>query len=60
MYIMENGVSGESTVDDDDRVRYFQKYLKEMLISIHRHKVNIKGYLLLSFIDSFEWASGYR
>ncbi|XP_047356137.1 myrosinase 1-like [Vespa velutina] len=59
MYITENGVSSENTINDDDRVRYYWKYLKEMLISIYRHKVNIKGYLLWSFIDSFEWTSGY-
>nr|XP_050854385.1 myrosinase 1-like [Vespula vulgaris] len=59
IYITENGVSGENTLDDDKRVRYYQKYLKEMLISIHRDKVNIKGYILWSLIDSFEWSSGY-
>ncbi|XP_046823275.1 myrosinase 1-like [Vespa crabro] len=59
MYITENDISSENTIDDDDRVRYYQKYLKEMLISIHHHKVNIKGYLLWYFIDSFEWTSGY-
>nr|KAF7422070.1 hypothetical protein H0235_009906 [Vespula pensylvanica] len=59
IYITENGVSDENTLDDDKRVTYYQKYLKEMLVSIHRDKVNIKGYTLWSLIDSFEWSSGY-
>ncbi|XP_015182011.1 PREDICTED: myrosinase 1-like [Polistes dominula] len=59
MYITENGVSGQNTPDDDHRVTYFEKYLKEMLICIHRDKVNIKGYLVWSFLDSLEWERGY-
>lgn len=59
MYITENGVSGNSSIDDDHRINYYQEYLKEMLVAINRDKVNIKGYLLWSFLDSFEWDRGY-
>ncbi|KAI4491153.1 hypothetical protein M0802_010374 [Mischocyttarus mexicanus] len=59
MYITENGVSGNNSLDDEQRINYFKNYLKEMLICIHRDKINIKGYLIWSFLDSFEWDRGY-
>ncbi|KAK2576538.1 hypothetical protein KPH14_005860 [Odynerus spinipes] len=59
MYVTENGVSGNSSTDDDHRVNFYEEYLKEMLIAINRDNVNVKGYLLWSFLDSFEWERGY-
>jgi beta-glucosidase len=46
-------------LDDPDRVAYFQLYLKQIL-KAKREGINIKGYLVWSLMDNFEWAEGYR
>ncbi|CAK9804963.1 Myrosinase 1 [Anthophora plagiata] len=60
MYITENGVSDYGTLDDDDRIFYFREYLKQMLLAIHVDGVNVKGYMLWSLLDNFEWDRGYN
>ncbi|KAG7204724.1 hypothetical protein KM043_005138 [Ampulex compressa] len=59
IYITENGVSDATELCDVDRIQYFQGYVKEMLLAINRDGVNVKGYLLWSLLDNFEWARGY-
>ncbi|KAG7204723.1 hypothetical protein KM043_005137 [Ampulex compressa] len=59
IYVAENGVSDASLFDDVNRIRYFQGYVREMLLAIHRDGVNVKGYMIWSFLDSFEWRPAY-
>lgn len=60
MYITENGVSDHGTLNDDDRIFYYREYLRQMLLAIHVDGVNVKGYMLWSLLDNFEWDRGYR
>ncbi|WP_053978017.1 GH1 family beta-glucosidase [Mangrovimonas xylaniphaga] len=61
--ITENGcayddqlVNGE--VNDEKRVEFFKGYLEECAKAIEEG-VNLTGYFAWSFMDNFEWASGY-
>ncbi len=63
IYITENGcaydnpvVDGE--VNDHDRIEFYSSYLEECANAIE-NGVNLKGYFAWSFMDNFEWASGY-
>lgn len=63
IYITENGcayddelVGGE--VNDTRRVDFYESYLEECANAIDGG-VNLKGYFAWSFMDNFEWASGY-
>lgn len=60
MYITENGVSDFGTINDDDRIFYYREYLKQMLLAIHEDGVDVKGYMLWSLLDNFEWQEGYQ
>ena len=64
IYITENGaafndiVNREGKVEDDERVDFLYHYL----LAVHRaiqEGVNVKGYLVWSLMDNFEWALGY-
>ncbi|KHN49035.1 Vicianin hydrolase [Glycine soja] len=66
VYITENGVA-ESKNDslainearkDGIRIRYHDGHLKSLLHAI-KDRVNVKGYYIWSFSDSFEWDAGY-
>ncbi|XP_033317128.1 myrosinase 1 [Bombus bifarius] len=59
MYITENGVSDHGALNDDDRIFYYREYLRQMLLAIHVDGVNVKGYMLWSLLDNFEWDRGY-
>jgi len=63
LYITENGcaydnplVDGE--INDHDRIAFYSSYLEECANAIDKG-VNLKGYFAWSFMDNFEWASGY-
>jgi beta-galactosidase len=61
--ITENGCSLEDRpeggkVDDPRRVSYLNAYLSESHRAI-QEGVKLKGYFLWSFMDNFEWASGF-
>ncbi len=63
VYLTENGCSCEDLlvngqVDDQDRIDYFEGYLQAGSQAI-QEGVNLKGYFAWSFMDNFEWASGY-
>ncbi|CAH1103793.1 unnamed protein product [Psylliodes chrysocephalus] len=72
--VKENKVnSNKTSIMKDANVTFYQdkewsktssdwlrKYLKAILESIHEDKVNIKGYAVWSFLDSFQWVAGYR
>ncbi|XP_057658553.1 myrosinase 1-like [Diorhabda carinulata] len=59
IFITENGFPDTGEINDVKRIQYLQKYLKAILESIHEDEVNIKGYTVWSFMDSFEWTAGY-
>ncbi len=64
LVITENGSayddvpSADGTIADHDRI----EYLRDHLHAVHRaisNGVDVRGYLLWSLIDNFEWAFGY-
>jgi beta-glucosidase len=62
--ITENGAAFDDKVikgrvEDDNRIRFFQKYLEQVLRA-KREGVKVEGYFAWSFTDNFEWAEGYR
>jgi beta-glucosidase len=64
IYITENGTAFEDKVEngevhDPQRTQYIKDYLKQVLRA-KNEGVNLKGYFVWSFIDNFEWDSGYK
>ncbi len=64
IYITENGCAYDDPIDtsgqinDQSRVDFYESYLEECAKAIELG-VNLKGYFAWSFMDNFEWASGY-
>lgn len=64
IYITENGAAyndyatPEGTVDDVERVGYLQAHF-EAVAKCLDDGLDIRGYYVWSFLDSFEWAEGY-
>ncbi|XBI67910.1 hypothetical protein VPH35_047181 [Triticum aestivum] len=60
IYIQENGhASSNDTLDDTDRVDYMKSYIGSALAAL-RNGANVKGYFVWSFVDVFEYLSGYQ
>ena len=65
LYITENGcamddvVAPDGTVDDQDRIAFYQGYLGACRDAI-ADGVDLRGYFAWSLMDNFEWASGYQ
>jgi beta-glucosidase len=65
IYITENGayfddaLSEDGKVHDDRRIEFLDGYIRAMWGAMHQG-VDIRGYFVWSFLDNFEWASGYR
>lgn len=64
IYITENGCAYpdeiiDGKVNDQDRLEFYKGYLKACQEAIESG-VNLKGYFAWSFMDNFEWASGYE
>ncbi|CEM31609.1 unnamed protein product [Vitrella brassicaformis CCMP3155] len=63
--VTENGMSDEdsndtaSLIDDQNRVWYYQEYLKEMAKAMLEGSVPVAGYFAWSLMDNFEWAEGF-
>ncbi|MBY8873011.1 beta-glucosidase [Micromonospora sp. PLK6-60] len=55
----EEGPDGTGWVADSDRVAYLDGHLRAAHAAIARG-VDLRGYLVWSFLDNFEWAEGYR
>ncbi|KAF2897128.1 hypothetical protein ILUMI_09049 [Ignelater luminosus] len=60
IYVTENGFSDDNkNLHDRGRVNYTTLYLSALLDAIYKDGVKVKGYAAWSFLDYFEWASGY-
>ncbi|KAG9156710.1 hypothetical protein Leryth_021975 [Lithospermum erythrorhizon] len=63
IYITENGMgdsnkSMKEYINDWQRVDFYYRHLSAIQNAI-RKGVKVKGFLLWSFLDTFEWGSGY-
>jgi beta-glucosidase len=64
IYITENGravydyVDPEGDVDDEERVAYLDAHFRAAHAAIEQG-VNLRGYMVWSLLDNFEWAEGY-
>ncbi len=63
IYITENGCAFDDKIEngvinDQARLDFVKGYLEECHKAI-LNGVNLKGYFVWSFMDNFEWASGY-
>ncbi|KAL5292525.1 LCT.2 family protein [Megaselia abdita] len=57
--ITESGVASNQGIEDDERVDYLNLYLEETLNAIE-DGANVKGYIVWSLMDSYEWKTGYQ
>ncbi len=64
IYVTENGGAfadaqgPDGTVDDQDRIALLQGYIGEIARAC-RDGVDVRGYMVWSLLDNFEWAHGY-
>lgn len=64
IYITENGmachdfVSMDGRVHDADRINFLDRYLAQVQRAVDEG-IGIKGFFLWTFMDNFEWSSGY-
>ncbi len=65
LYVTENGCALEDQLSEDGdkchdptRIEYLRAHLAQIKAAMD-DGVNVKGYMLWSFIDNFEWAKGY-
>ena len=65
VWITENGcstddtVAADGTVDDQPRISYLDGHIRAVREAIIAG-VDVRGYLVWSLIDNFEWAEGYH
>jgi beta-glucosidase len=64
IYITENGcavhdyVDPEGGVDDEERISYLDSHFRAAHAAMEQG-VDLRGYMVWSFLDNFEWAEGY-
>ncbi len=64
IYITENGravhdyVDPEGGVDDEERISYLNSHFRAAHAAMEQG-VDLRGYMVWSFLDNFEWAEGY-
>ncbi|KAJ4846228.1 hypothetical protein Tsubulata_035399 [Turnera subulata] len=65
IYVMENGIADEESefvediIHDRARIEYHDAHLGNLSMAMKEHNVSVKGYFAWSFMDNFEWSSGY-
>ncbi|PIN06789.1 Beta-glucosidase, lactase phlorizinhydrolase [Handroanthus impetiginosus] len=67
IYITENGMSDKNDPKktakqaccDSMRVKYHQDHLANILKAMNDVQVDVRGYIIWSWCDNFEWAEGY-
>jgi beta-glucosidase len=57
--VADDGAPGGVRVPDIDRVRYLDGHLRAVHQAIEAG-VELRGYLVWSLMDNYEWAEGYR
>ena len=63
LYVTENGMAGaevrgaDGRIDDQDRIAYLRGYIDAVAQAIEAG-VDVRGYLVWSLIDNFEWGEG--
>jgi len=62
--VSENGAAYDDPVDTDGRIRDGRRiaYLRSHIEALHEamgRGIDVRGYLVWSLLDNFEWASGY-
>jgi beta-glucosidase len=50
---------GSGSVHDQQRIDFLQEHI-QTVAQVMRQGVPIKGYVVWSFLDNFEWSEGYR
>ncbi|CAH1162765.1 unnamed protein product [Phaedon cochleariae] len=61
IFITEQGYANQnSSLNDEDRIYYFQTVLPVLWKAINEDKVKIAGYTVWTLMDDFEWVSGYK
>jgi beta-glucosidase len=64
LYVTENGravhdyIDPEGEVDDEERVAFLDSHFRAAHDAMERG-VDLRGYMVWSFLDNFEWAEGY-
>jgi beta-glucosidase len=59
MYVTENGCAWEvGGLEDRMRTAYYREHLRSLAQACHEG-IPMKGYFAWSFLDNFEWTSGY-
>ncbi|KAI3448933.1 hypothetical protein Pfo_005598 [Paulownia fortunei] len=64
IYITENGIGDQNndtisnTIEDPQRIDFYNRHLHAVRAAIGQG-VNVKGFIAWSFLDNFEWGSGY-
>ncbi|XP_024025384.1 beta-glucosidase 17-like [Morus notabilis] len=61
IYITENGVPdpiNSTSLNDVGRIDYYRSHLQHLLKAI-KAGANVKGFYIWTFLDDFEWNSGY-
>ncbi len=64
LYVTENGravhdyIDPEGDVDDEERVSYLDAHFRAAHDAMEQG-VDLRGYMVWSFLDNFEWAEGY-
>ncbi len=65
MWVTENGCSydiapdAEGRIDDQVRIDYLSAHVKAVDAAIEQG-ADVRGYLVWSLLDNFEWAEGYH
>lgn len=65
MVVTENGAAypdrwnGDGHIADRQRIAYLQEHI-QTIAQVMRQGVPVKGYVVWSFLDNYEWAEGYR
>ncbi|WP_062056191.1 glycoside hydrolase family 1 protein [Aquimarina longa] len=58
LWLSECGMALAADEDDQERINYYQKIIK-ITETVSHKGINLKGVLLWTLVDNFEWAEGY-
>jgi beta-glucosidase len=55
----EDLVPPQQAINDTFRIHFYKQYINQMELAIFKDGVNVRGYFAWSFMDNFEWTSGF-